>query len=102
MGTDYELLHKNCCSFAHEVCTRFGVEERKYRGWCTNEDVVNNVENSVRSIRSCTATTMDGDYGYELILIKMLRMLVQLLCSFVIQLLNVESAAMRTPHTRGI
>ena len=52
MGTDYDLLRKNCCTFAHEVCT--GVEESNIPRLVTNEDVVNNVKNSVRSILSCT------------------------------------------------
>jgi hypothetical protein len=131
MGTDYDLLRKNCCTFAHEVCTRLGVQESNIPTYFHNaakagahaEDVVNNVENSVRSILSCstaaiTATTMDGitpppsttmltkiddrigrDYGYEVILggnkDDENDRTTMPFCHTV-----VESSAMRTPHTR--
>lgn len=127
MGTDYDLLRKNCCTFAHEVCTRHGVHESAIPTYFHNaaqagahaEDVVNNVENSVRNILSCTAaiTSLDGitpstaptltkiddrigsrDYGYEVILGSNkddvnASTTTMSLCHTV-----VESSAMRTPH----
>jgi hypothetical protein len=135
MGTDYDLLRKNCCTFAHEVCTRLGVEERNIPTYFHNaakagahaEDVVNNVENSVRSILSCSTaaitatTTMDGrtttpssttapttvskiddrDYGYEVILGRNNDDQENAgTTSMPFCHTVVESSAMRTPHTR--
>ena len=136
MGTDYDLLRKNCCTFAHEVCTRLGVQESNIPTYFHNaakagahaEDVVNNVENSVRSILSCstaaiTATTMDGiitppstttaptmltkiddrigrDYGYEVILGSNKDDVKNARTTMPFCHTVVESSAMRTPHTR--
>ena len=33
MGTDYDLLRKNCCTFAREVCIRLGVNDDKIPKW---------------------------------------------------------------------
>jgi hypothetical protein len=137
MGTDYDLLRKNCCTFAHEVCTRLGVQESNIPTYFHNaakagahaEDVVNNVENSVRSILSCstaaiTATTMDRiitppsttttaatmltkiddrigrDYGYEVILGSNKDDEKNARTTMPFCHTVVESSAMRTPHTR--
>ena len=128
MGTDYDLLRKNCCTFAHEVCTRLGVQESDIPTYFHNaaqagahaEDVVNNVENSVRNILSCTAATINGitqstaptstkiddrigsrDYGYEVILGSN-KDDENAAGATTMSLYHtvVESSAMRTPHTR--
>lgn len=36
MGTDYDLLRKNCCTFAHDACIRLGVEEDEIPSWFHN------------------------------------------------------------------
>jgi len=36
MGRDYDLLRKNCCTFAREACIRMGVEEDVVPSWFSN------------------------------------------------------------------
>ena len=36
MGMDYNLLRKNCCTFAHDVCLRLGVKEEEIPTWFRN------------------------------------------------------------------
>lgn len=36
MGVDYDLLRKNCCTFAHDACTRLGVRENEIPTWFHN------------------------------------------------------------------
>jgi hypothetical protein len=35
-GVDYDLLRKNCCTFAHDACTRLGVQEGDIPSWFHN------------------------------------------------------------------
>ncbi|KAL7461407.1 hypothetical protein ACHAXS_001827 [Conticribra weissflogii] len=58
LGTDYDFLRKNCCTFALDVCLRMGVKEEDIPCWFHNaakagadaEDVITNVEKSVKNI----------------------------------------------------
>jgi hypothetical protein len=36
MGLDYDLLRKNCCTFAYDACTRLGVRESEIPTWFHN------------------------------------------------------------------
>jgi len=36
LGTDYDILRKNCCSFAHDACVRLGVPKEKIPSWFSN------------------------------------------------------------------
>lgn len=36
LGTDYDLLRKNCCTFAYDVCTRLGISEKDIPSWFHN------------------------------------------------------------------
>ena len=36
LGTDYDLLRKNCCTFAHEACLRLGIQEEEIPSWFYN------------------------------------------------------------------
>lgn len=36
MGTDYDLLRKNCCTFAHDASVRLGVPKEKIPTWFSN------------------------------------------------------------------
>jgi len=36
MGTDYDILRKNCCTFAHDACVRLGVPEEQIPSWFSN------------------------------------------------------------------
>lgn len=36
MGTDYDILRKNCCTFAHDACVRLGVPETRIPSWFSN------------------------------------------------------------------
>ena len=35
-GTDYDLLRKNCCTFAHDACLRLGIKEEEIPSWFHN------------------------------------------------------------------
>lgn len=81
MGTDYDLLRKNCCTFARDVCIRLGTKERDIPRWFHNaaqagadaEDAITNVEESVRNMLDCAE---EGDpldmecynHGFEIIM----------------------------------
>ena len=36
MGTEYDLLRKNCCTFAYDACIRLGVSEEEIPSWFFN------------------------------------------------------------------
>jgi len=36
LGTDYDLLRKNCCTFAHDGCIRLGISEEEIPSWFHN------------------------------------------------------------------
>ena len=36
MGIDYDILRKNCCTFARDVCLRMGVEDDEIPSWFGN------------------------------------------------------------------
>ncbi|KAG7360585.1 PPPDE putative peptidase domain containing protein [Nitzschia inconspicua] len=36
LGVDYDLLRKNCCTFAYDACTRLGVRESEIPAWFHN------------------------------------------------------------------
>ena len=36
MGTDYDLLRKNCCSFAKDACIQLGIREKDIPKWFQN------------------------------------------------------------------
>lgn len=36
LGTDYDLLRKNCCTFAHDACLRLGIHEDDIPSWFCN------------------------------------------------------------------
>lgn len=78
MGTDYDLLRKNCCTFARDVCMRLGVREEDIPTWFHNaaqtgadaEDVITNAEQSMKNMISCVGGTDPLDmecynHGYE-------------------------------------
>ena len=52
LGCDYDLLRRNCCTFARDACLRLGVTEHEIPSWFLHlsnagadaHDVVNNVE----------------------------------------------------------
>jgi hypothetical protein len=82
MGTDYDLLRKNCCTFAHDVCLRLGVKEEDVPKWFHNaaqagadaEDAFTNAEQTVKSVFDCsvedgdTIDIMEGyNHGFEVI-----------------------------------
>lgn len=104
MGTDYDLLRRNCCTFARDACTRLGVKEEDIPRWFHNaaqagadaEDVINNVENSVRNMLDCAdgGDPLDMEcynHGFEVIIDE----------KDVTSHKVLESPAMRTPHLRG-
>lgn len=69
MGTDYDLLRKNCCTFAHDVCLRLGVKEEDIPSWFHNaakagadaEDAITNAEQTVKNMFDCA--DMEGNPG---------------------------------------
>lgn len=83
MGTDYDLLRKNCCTFARDVCIRLGVREEDIPRWFHNaaqagadaEDAITNVENSVRGMLDCAnegrGDPLDAEcynHGFEIVM----------------------------------
>lgn len=36
LGTDYDILRKNCCTFARDACLRLGVKEKEIPNWFRN------------------------------------------------------------------
>jgi hypothetical protein len=36
LGTDYDLLRKNCCTFAYDVCIRLGISKKDIPSWFHN------------------------------------------------------------------
>jgi hypothetical protein len=80
MGIDYDLLRKNCCTFAHDACIRMGVKEEEVPSWFRNLCVAGAVtqDAAVSTIQPLTkvfsACDMDGaledylsDTGFEVI-----------------------------------
>ncbi|KAL3785269.1 hypothetical protein HJC23_002724 [Cyclotella cryptica] len=82
MGSDYDLLRKNCCTFARDVCLRLGVKEEDIPTWFHNaakagadaEDAITSAEQTVKNMFDCA--DMDGDpidflegynHGFEVI-----------------------------------
>jgi hypothetical protein len=80
MGIDYDLLRKNCCTFAHEACLRLGVKDEEIPSWfrnlciagaLTQDAAVSTIEPLTRVFSACD---MDGtlseyykDTGFEVI-----------------------------------
>jgi hypothetical protein len=81
LGTNYDFLRRNCCTFARDVCTRLGVEEEDIPRWFHNaaeagaeaEDVINNAENLLRNALDCGrgGDPLDSEcynHGFEVII----------------------------------
>ena len=79
LGVDYDLLRKNCCTFAHDACLRLGVDEEDIPSWFRNaalvgaqaEDTLINADNTVKSAFNCREeTTLEAEEcsaGFEVI-----------------------------------
>uniref|UniRef100_A0A7S2IF48 PPPDE domain-containing protein n=1 Tax=Helicotheca tamesis TaxID=374047 RepID=A0A7S2IF48_9STRA len=73
MGTDYDLLRKNCCTFALEALVRLGVPKEEIPTWFYNiaeagaatEDTVKDVDENVLSPlrRMMSGSLVDDDEG---------------------------------------
>lgn len=69
MGTDYDLLRKNCCTFAKDACLRLGVDESEIPNWFMNiaqtgaytEDTIANMERTMLSPIQCIISGNDCD-----------------------------------------
>ena len=80
MGTDYDLLRKNCCTFARDVCIRLGVEEKGIPTWFHNaaqagadaEELLAKAEMNVRRLVDCDGCDpLDREcynHGFEVIM----------------------------------
>ena len=84
MGTDYDLLRKNCCTFAHDAAIRLGVNDGEiptwflnlcYAGALTQDAAVSTMEPLSKVFSSCDCDINDAvpDYlenattGFEVI-----------------------------------
>jgi hypothetical protein len=80
MGVDYDLLRKNCCTFALDACLRLGANEEDIPSWFRNaaqvgaqaEDTMNNVDNTVKNVFKCSGETVpleeeECNAGFEII-----------------------------------
>jgi len=62
MGTDYDILRKNCCTFARDACLRLGVPEEEIPTWFCNlaesgaltQDAVRATVDPITSVLSLT------------------------------------------------
>lgn len=110
MGTDYDLLRKNCCTFARDVCMRLGTKEEDIPRWFHNaaqagadaEDAITNVEYSVRNMLDCAEGIDPLDlecynHGFEVILPNLEKE-----GKLTTGLQVVESPTMRTPRERRL
>jgi hypothetical protein len=79
MGADYDLLRKNCVTFAHDACLRLGVQESEVPEWFRNlclagakaQDAANSTMAPLtRVFSSCDRDGLAGivkDAGFEVI-----------------------------------
>ena len=80
LGCEYDLLRKNCCTFAHDACLRLGVDEEDIPSWFRNaalvgaqaEDTLVNVDNTVKNVFKCNEESVcleaeDCSAGFEVI-----------------------------------
>jgi len=111
MGTDYDLLRKNCCTFARDVCIRMGVAEDKIPSWFHNaakagadaEDAITSVEYSMRNMLDCAEGVDPLDlecynHGFEVIIPNLEQKGAGIKLTAGLKV--VESPTMRTPRER--
>jgi len=111
MGTDYDLLRKNCCTFARDVCIRMGVAEDRIPSWFHNaakagadaEDAITSVEYSMRNMLDCAEGVDPLDlecynHGFEVIIPNLEQKGAG--SKLTAGLKVVESPTMRTPRER--
>lgn len=82
MGTDYDLLRKNCCIFAHDATIRLGIKEEEVPNWfrnlcdagaVTQDAAVSTIEPLTRVFSACDMEgafedyLSDGGNGFEVI-----------------------------------
>ncbi len=78
LGVDYDLLRKNCCTFAHDACLRLGVNEEDIPSWFRNaalagaqaEDTLINADNTVKNAFRCREDSLEAEdcsAGFEVI-----------------------------------
>lgn len=107
MGSDYDLLRKNCCTFALDACIRLGVEKSDIPKWFYNaaqagadaEDAISNMEKSVWGMLDCHGGVDPLDlecynHGFEVIMEEEKTHN----CDLILTVM--ESPAMRTPRVR--
>jgi hypothetical protein len=76
MGLDYDLLRKNCVTFAHDACLRLGVNEAEVPEWFRNlclagaaaQDAANStIEPLSKVFSSCDMDGLTEWTGFEVI-----------------------------------
>ena len=85
LGIDYDLLRKNCCTFARDACMRLGIHKDEIPSWFMNladagaatQDVAYNTLQPITSMLSCQddddddsileAGTEESQTGFEVI-----------------------------------
>jgi len=67
MGVDYDILRKNCCTFARDACLRLGVDEHEIPSWFRNlsESGAMTQDFALATVEplSKVLSTCDGDGG---------------------------------------
>lgn len=71
MGSDYDILRKNCCSFACDVCRRHGVLEQEIPSWFRNlaesgaatQDAANAAIQPIASFAGAISNYDDSSYS---------------------------------------
>lgn len=80
MGIDYDIVRKNCCTFARDACLRLGVPEEEIPSWFRNlsesamlsQDMARATVEPIASVLSTCEETgahyqIENEGGYELI-----------------------------------
>ena len=79
LGTEYDLLRRNCCTFAHDACLRLGVPPEEIPTWfrnlaeagaVTQDTAVSTMQPLTRVFNKCTMdglSEMIADSGFEVI-----------------------------------
>ena len=80
MGIDYDILRKNCCTFARDACLRLGIQEEEIPSWFRNlaesgamtQDVAYKTMEPLMTVLSSCEDNFeeiqgDDDHGFEVI-----------------------------------
>ena len=65
LGTDYDLLRKNCCTFAHDACIRLGISKEEIPSWFHNLASAGAVTQDVANFTLAPITQIFSEGGLD-------------------------------------